>query len=186
MTHNRSLYCIRSFLFIFSSPTYGWCDTGGQQRTTILGVRGRLSWTGNHGNTALVFLIPRPCRQIPARARPIQHLHERKPPQSARCENTPGRTSFDGLFSCSISISHTSTDKQARLLFSSSVFILCLTKLLQFGHSRFYFPNQMWEDISVSDSSCYIPFLCLGWCIIIWTDMNVAIPDFHKFFYISQ
>lgn len=33
----------KDLLFISSSPTYDWCDTEGQQRTTILGVGGRQS-----------------------------------------------------------------------------------------------------------------------------------------------
>ena len=123
MTHNQPFYCIRIFLFIFSSPTYDWCDTEGQQRTTLLGVGGRQSWTGNHGNTVLVSLIPWPCQRVDKylrKPRPIQHLHKRKPSQSAQYEHTPGRSSSDGLFSYSISISHTTADKQAWLLFPSS------------------------------------------------------------------
>lgn len=38
MTQGLFLYFKRFFLFIFSSPTDDWCDTEGQQRTTILGV----------------------------------------------------------------------------------------------------------------------------------------------------
>lgn len=79
MTYNLSFYCIRIFLFIFSSPTYNWCDTDGQQRTTILGVGGRQSWTGNHGNTVLPSLIPWPCQRVDkylCKPRPIQHLHK--------------------------------------------------------------------------------------------------------------
>lgn len=87
MTHN--LCCITIFLFIFSSPTYDWCDTEGQQRTTILGVWGRQSWTGNHGNTVLASLIPWPCQRVDKylrMPRSIQHLHKRKPSHSARYE----------------------------------------------------------------------------------------------------
>lgn len=106
MTHN--LCCITIFLFIFSSPTYDWCDTEGQQRTTILGVWGRQSWTGNHGNTVLASLIPWPCQRVDKylrMPRSIQHLHKRKPSHSARYEkkNTQGRMV---LMDC-ISISHT-------------------------------------------------------------------------------
>lgn len=97
MTHNLSFYCIRIFLFIFSSPTYDWCDTEGQQRATILGVGGRQSWTGNHGNTVLASLIPWPCQRVDKylrKPRPIQHMHKRQPSQSTRYENTPGKNSW--------------------------------------------------------------------------------------------
>ena len=131
----------KDLLFISSSPTYDWCDTEGQQRTTILGVGGRQSWTGNHGNTVLASLIPWPCQRVDKylrKPRPIQHLHKRKPSQSAWYENTPGRKSFDGLFSYSISISHTSTDKQAQLLFPPSVWLILLVKHLQCGDTTFF------------------------------------------------
>lgn len=130
MTHNLSFFCVGIFLFIFSSPTYDRCDTEGQQRATILGVGGRQSCTGNHGNTVLASLIPWPCQRVDKYLRkpwPIQHLHKRKPSRSARCENTPGRNSSDGLlFFYSISISHTTTDQQAWLLFLSTVSLILL------------------------------------------------------------
>lgn len=107
MTHN--LCCITIFLFIFSSPTYDWCDTEGQQRTTILGVWGRQSWTGNHGNTVLASLIPWPCQRVDKylrMPRSIQHLHKRKPSHSARYEKKKHtrENGFDGLY---LYITHT-------------------------------------------------------------------------------
>lgn len=141
MTHNRSFYCIRIFLFIFNSPTYDWCYTEGQQ-TTILGNGGRQSWTGNHGNTVLVSVIPWLCQRVDKylhKPRPIQHLHKRKPSQSARFENISRKNSFDGLFSSRISISHTTADQQAWLLIPSSVRLVLLTKLLHCGDTRFFF-----------------------------------------------
>lgn len=77
-------------------------------------------------------------RQIPAQALAYSTPAQKKTFPNCRYENTPGRNSFDGLlFFYSISISHTTTDKQAWLLFPYTVFLIVLIHLLQCGDSRF-------------------------------------------------
>lgn len=136
--------------------------TEGQQ-ITILGVGGRQSWTGNHGNTVLVFVIPWPCQRVDKylhKLRPIQHLHQRKPSQSARYKTISRRNRLDALFSSVIFTSPVTADKQAWVVIPTCLFSLLLKPLHCSNptnmYLRIYFmPFKAYTIIDLAGISCW-------------------------------
>lgn len=108
MTHNLSIAEESSFLSSSLPLTIGVILKANKEQPSLL-LQAVQSWTGNHGNTVLASLIPRPCQRVDEYLRghrPIQHLHERKPSRAAWYENTPGRSTSDGPLSGSFAVSH--------------------------------------------------------------------------------
>lgn len=66
--HFKSFFCIKIFLFSFSSHTYDWCYTEGQQ-TALLGCGGRRAWKPWKHSACVCNPLALPeSRQIPAQA----------------------------------------------------------------------------------------------------------------------
>lgn len=146
MTHNLSFYYIRIFfvylqlshlwLVWYWRPTknnYPWCWR-----------QAELNWKPWQHSACLSNPLALPeSRQIPAQALAYSTPAQKKTFPNCRYENTPGRNSFDRLlFFYSISISHTTTDKQAWLLFPYTVSLILLVKHLQCGDSICLIPNK--------------------------------------------